>query len=125
MLLNVCAAKTQEKSILVIDDELPILDMLKTSLTRNGYTVDTAQSGEEALKKNKTNGYKLILTDIQMPEISNDQVLKNLKNDEDPTRVIGMSVTPWLLDQENFDAVLSKPCTLNELQDTIAQVITN
>ncbi len=125
MLLNFCTAKPPEKSILIIDDELSILDMLKLSLTRNGYTVDTAQSGEEALKKNKSNGYNIILTDIQESGISGIQVLKHLKNDEDPTRVIGMSVTPWLLDQKNFDAVLSKPCTLDELQDTIAQVITN
>jgi CheY-like chemotaxis protein len=125
MLLNFCTAKPPTKSILVIDDDLPTLDMLKSSLTRNGYTVDTAQSGEEALKKNKSNGYNIILTDIQMPGISGIQILKHLKNDEDPTRVIGMSGTPWLLDQKNFDAVLSKPCTLNELKDTIARVITN
>jgi len=125
MLLNFCTAKPPVKSILVIDDDLPILDMLKSSLTRNGYTVDTAQSGEEALKKNKSNDYNIILTDIQMPGISGIQILKHLKNDKDPTRVIGMSGTPWLIDQKNFDAVLSKPCTLNELKDTIARVIAN
>jgi len=125
MLLNFYTDSPPANSILVIDDELPILNMLKSTLTRNGYAVDTAQSGEEGLKKNRSNYYNLILTDIQMPGISGIQVLKHLKNDKNSTRVIGMSGTPWLLDQNNFDAVLSKPCSLNELKDTIDRVMAN
>jgi len=125
MLINF-SDETPKDSILVIDDELPILNMLKLNLTRKGFKVDTAQSGEEGLKKIKSNGYKIILTDIKMPGMSGTQVLcrlneQNLKS----TRVIGMSGTPWLLNQNNFDAVLSKPCSLNELKTTIDRVIKN
>lgn len=124
MLFNFCTAMPTN-SILVIDDELPILNMIKLALTRNGYAVDTAQSGKEGLMKNKSNGYNIVLTDIQMPGISGLQVLEHLRNDKNPTRVIGMSGTPWLFDQNNFDAVLSKPCSLIELKDTIDRVMAN
>ena len=126
MLLNFCTASPPASSILVIDDELPILNMLKSSLTKKGFMVDTAQSGEEGLKKNDSNAYNIILTDIQMPGISGIQVLNRLKEDtKNSARVIGMSGTPWLFEQNNFDAVLSKPCSLNELKDTIDRVMSN
>ena len=43
--------------ILVIDDEVPILNMLKLMLTRIGFLVDTAESGEEGIKKINSNDY--------------------------------------------------------------------
>jgi len=126
MLLNFCTATPPASSILIIDDELPILNMLKISLTRKGFIVDTAQNGEEGLKKIDSNGYNLILTDIQMPGISGVQVLRHLKSRENNSaRIIGMSGTPWLFGQNNFDAVLAKPCSLNELKDTIDRVMSN
>ena len=79
MFLDFCYA-TSSASILVIDDELPILTMLKINLTRNGFIVDTAQSGEEGLNKIDTNEYYPILTDMQMPGISGNQILDHVKD---------------------------------------------
>jgi len=111
--------------ILVIDDEVPILNMLKLMLTRIGFLVDTAESGEEGIKKINSNKYALILTDIEMSGISGDQILNYLKNEKkSPIPVVGMSGTPWLLDQSDFDAVLSKPFSLKEIVRVINQLIT-
>ncbi len=108
------------KPILVIDDEPSILELLKKILSKNGYAVDTAATGKEDILKIKNNEYSLILTDIIMPGISGDQVLDHIRNKiKKSTPVVGMSGTPWFLDQSNFDAVLLKPYPMKELLDLI------
>jgi len=111
-------------NILIIDDEYGILKVLKLILTRKGKNVDTAVNGEEGLKKIQKNSYDLILTDIKMPKISGKEVLAEVKRIKGNTvPVIGMSGTPWLLDQDLFDAVLDKPSTKQKLFATIRKVI--
>ncbi|MCD4678032.1 MAG: response regulator [Desulfobacula sp.] len=106
--------------ILVIDDENSILELLKKSLSRNGYVVDTASSGEEGIRKIENNEYSLILTDIKMPGISGHQIFDYLRNKiKKSTPIIGMSGTPWLLDQSDFDAVLQKPYLMKEMLNLI------
>ncbi len=104
------------KPILVIDDETAILKLLDICLSRKGYVVDTAASGEEGIQKIETREYSLILTDIIMPGISGEQVLEHLRHKtHQSTPIVGMSGTPWLLDGQGFDAVLAKPYPLKEL----------
>ena len=110
--------------ILIIDDELPILNLLSKCLTRNGYTVDAVESGEKGIKKIESNNYSLILTDMKMPGLSGEQVLQYLrymKNNLTP--VVGMSGTPWLLEQSSFNAVLAKPFSMKELLKVARQFI--
>ncbi|MCK5313379.1 MAG: response regulator [Desulfobacteraceae bacterium] len=109
-------SRTNSNPILVIDDEQPILNLLAKSLTRNGYTVDTVESGEKGIEKIEANNYSLIFTDMKMPGLSGEQVLQYLKYiQKNVTPVVGMSGTPWLLEQCDFDAVLPKPFSMKEL----------
>ncbi len=118
--------KHKPMTILVIDDEISVLKMLQMILTRNGFVVDTAESGEEGLIKINLKNYSLILTDIKMPGISGNHVLEYIKGGKmNSTPVIGMSGTPWLFEQKNFDAVLAKPCTVKETIVVINQLIEN
>jgi len=113
-------------TILVIDDEIAILKMLKLKLIRLGFLVDTAESGEEGLKKINSNKYALVLTDIKMPGISGDRILHYVKDEKKSSiPVVGMSGTPWLLDQNDFDAILSKPCSLKETGEVLCRLIKN
>jgi signal transduction histidine kinase len=75
-------------SLLVIDDERPILEMLEMSLTSEGYKVITAESGKEGLKIFREQRPKLILTDIRMPGIDGIEVLKRIKATDDEAEVI-------------------------------------
>ena len=110
--------------ILVVDDEVPILNMLKLRLSRIGFTVDTAVNGKDAINKIDHNFYNVILTDIKMPGISGDQILDYLRNKvKKSTPIIGMSGTPWLLAESQFDAVLSKPCTMEETLAAISSTL--
>ena len=60
--------------ILIVDDNQENIFSLKTLLTIHHFQVDTASSGEEALKKILTNSYSLIILDVQMPEMDGFEV---------------------------------------------------
>ena len=66
-------------TILVVDDELSIRDSLKEWLEEEGFSVDMAASGAEALEKLKAHPFHLMLTDIKMPEMSGTDLLHAAK----------------------------------------------
>jgi two-component system phosphate regulon response regulator PhoB len=70
-----------KKSILVVEDESDILELVRYNLTRDGYTVHMAASGEAALKNIKTAKPDLVLLDLMLPEIDGLEVCKRLKAD--------------------------------------------
>ena len=64
--------------ILIVDDKKENLFSLRTLLQLNLYDVDTAMSGEEALKKILKNEYELIILDVQMPGMDGYEVAENI-----------------------------------------------
>ncbi len=110
--------------ILIIDDEEPVVDVLKRALTRFGHLVKTASKGKEGLNLFKKNHFDLVITDIAMPFINGYDVSKHIRNsDRSHVPVIGISGTPWLLNSKDFDMTLSKPFTLKSLSETIDSVM--
>ncbi len=110
--------------ILIIDDEPSNLKMLSKALSRKGYHTEIAENSEEGIKKIDSNDYNLILTDIKMSGVSGEQVayhINDIKGGSIP--IVGMSGTPWLFDEHNFDAVLHKPCLIKEILAVIKQLI--
>ena len=98
--------------------------MLELMLTRKGFNVDTAQNGEEGIEKIDSNDYELVMTDFQMPGISGNQVLDYIKDHKkSKIPVVGMSGTPWLMNQEKFDAVLPKPSSIKRIWSVIEKAI--
>jgi adenylate cyclase len=67
--------------ILVVDDNESNRDMLSKRLEREGYSVDTAANGREALEKLETGGFDLVLLDIVMPEVDGFTVLRSIRAD--------------------------------------------
>ena len=68
------------ESILIVDDEETLCEVLKINLENEGYDVDTALSAEEALRMDLRK-YSLILLDIMMGEISGIRLARMLKAD--------------------------------------------
>ena len=69
------------KKILVVDDEAPILNILKFNLAKAGYTVTTAVNGEEALVRMRGERPDLVLCDVMMPKKTGFEVLDEAKAD--------------------------------------------
>ena len=67
------------KKILLVDDEPDFVFLVSTRLEINGYSVITAQDGEEALKKTKEEKPDLIILDLGLPAGGGFHVLENLK----------------------------------------------
>lgn len=70
-----------EATILVIDDDETILEIIQQSLKTNGFKTLTAQSGQEGLRIAAENKPDAIILDWMMPEMNGNEVLKTLKND--------------------------------------------
>lgn len=69
-------------SILLIDDEEKISIKLSRMLIRNGYTVETAINGNEAIKKMDNFEYDIVLTDLNMPEKNGFEVMKHIRDNK-------------------------------------------
>lgn len=67
------------KKILLVEDEPFLAGMYQTKLKLEGFDVDTAPDGEEALKKLKASRYDLVLLDIMMPKLNGFAVLKDMR----------------------------------------------
>ncbi len=68
--------KTDKKKILVVDDEANLRHMLQVVLGRQGYEVDSASDGEEALRMSVACSYDFILCDIRMPTVDGPEFLR-------------------------------------------------
>ena len=67
--------------LLVVDDEIDFLEMLKLRLEANDYSVVTAMDGNEALEKFKTEKPAAVLLDILMPGMDGIDVLKKIRKE--------------------------------------------
>jgi CheY-like chemotaxis protein len=65
--------------ILVVDDEVPLLALLQKILGKAGYVVECAASGEEGLRRLKTEGFDLAIADLRMPQMSGVEFVKQAK----------------------------------------------
>ncbi|MFZ5450510.1 MAG: sigma-54-dependent transcriptional regulator [Thermodesulfobacteriota bacterium] len=76
------------KDFLIVDDDPLVCDSLKEMLLVEGYQVDTAPGGEQALAKLQAEHYRVILSDIQMPGINGLELLRELKGRSPDTPII-------------------------------------
>jgi DNA-binding response OmpR family regulator len=68
------------KKILVVDDETTIRLSLAEALAAEGYEVDAAESGEEALAMSRAGGYDLVVSDLRLPGVSGLELLQALRS---------------------------------------------
>ncbi|MDR2079581.1 MAG: response regulator [Treponema sp.] len=75
------------KSVLVVDDSLPTRDIEGEILRSEGYKVDTAADGAEALAAAKSRSYDLICTDLNMPIMDGFMLTENVRKNENLSRI--------------------------------------
>ncbi|HUL51522.1 MAG TPA: ATP-binding protein [Candidatus Nitrosotalea sp.] len=117
------------KKVLVIDDEEPILNLVRETLTRRGYQVDTAIDGETGLKHLDRENYDVTLCDWKMPGLNGQQVYDRIRkrHPDQSERIIfitGDTVnerTSKFLEEQNR-VCLAKPFTFAEFRSAISRV---
>ncbi len=111
-------------SILIIDDERAIRNVLKEILTSEGYKVDEAIDGEEGLKKFSATNFDLVLCDIKMPKLDGIEFLQQagaINPDVPIVMISGHGTIETAVDAVKKGAYdfISKPPDLNRLLITI------
>ncbi|MFA4957599.1 MAG: response regulator [Candidatus Methanoperedens sp.] len=116
------------KKILVVEDNPFNLDFLFELLTMNGFNVDGAKEGNEAIQKANKEIYDLILMDIALPGIDGVGAMKIIKMIPLYNSIPIVAMTAFALrgDREmylkaGFDAYISKPINFPDLMKIIAK----
>jgi DNA-binding NtrC family response regulator len=113
--------------ILVVDDEGSQREILRTILSAEGYSVETAPGGGDAVRRCQEKPFDLVLTDLRMPGTDGLSLVERLTRDDPPTLVILMTAYGSLDSAEQalkrgaFD-YLTKPIEREELLLTVKRV---
>jgi CheY-like chemotaxis protein len=119
---------TEKKSILVVDDEAIVRISCKRILEPEGFNVEVANDGYEALELIKKKGYEIIITDLKMPKMDGLEVLKWIKENSPQSKVIvitGFS-TPEIAEKSlsaGAEKYLEKPFTPEVLINAVRSVL--
>ena len=110
--------------LLIVEDEKQICDMVAKSLYAAGYEVDTCYDGTEALEYVLAENYDLIVLDLNLPGIDGMDILRELRQSNEETKVLILSARGQIVDKvEGLDAVandyMEKPFHLQELEARI------
>jgi DNA-binding response OmpR family regulator len=108
--------------LLVVDDDKDIVETLKNRLLREGYEVEVAYDGEEALAKTRETNPDVILLDLMLPKLNGFEVLKEIreKYSEKWKPVIIISAKGDLETTKQCysleaDHYLPKPCSIEQI----------
>jgi DNA-binding response OmpR family regulator len=118
------------RTILVVDDDKSILRTFTRILRKNGYKVDTAETGKEAIEKVDKRLYDLFLVDIRLPDMDGTDLLAKIKQQLQNTIKIMITGFPSIesgikaLD-EGAEAYLVKPVKPEELLLLIQEKLKN
>jgi DNA-binding NtrC family response regulator len=111
-------------SILAVDDEQNLLELLITVLGKRGFKVKTALNGIEALRLLDQESFQLALLDLKMGPVNGVQLLKEIKDRRPVIKVIMMTAYPTnetrsQASANGASAYLTKPVDIQKLIDTI------
>jgi CheY-like chemotaxis protein len=115
------------KTILIVDDDLSILEILTFMLEEAGYLVVSAWNGQQALASLAQARPDMVLSDIMMPIMGGREVCRRMQADPEfrsiPVVLMSSAYNSINVEGCNHVAFLSKPFELNNLLMTVTQVI--
>jgi two-component system, OmpR family, response regulator MprA len=106
--------------ILVVDDDRAVRESLRRSLAFNGYTVDLAQDGQEALERITSERPDALVLDVMMPRMDGLQVCRHLRSTGDDLPILVLTARDSVSERvagldAGADDYLPKPFALEEL----------
>jgi len=117
------------ESILVVDDDKNILKVLRDILESEGYSVETAETGREAIEKSEARFHNLALLDIKLPDMEGTQLLTKLHRDTPRMMKVMVTGYPSLenaVEALNLgaDAYIIKPVDPKKLLKVVKEKLT-
>jgi DNA-binding NtrC family response regulator len=112
--------------ILVVDDDETIRTTMKAILEDEGYIVDLAGTGKEAIQKTQDRTYNIALLDIRLPDMEGIELLKLMKESVPRTRKIMVTGYPSMQNaisalNKNADGYMLKPVDVEKLLSTVKE----
>lgn len=116
-------------SVIVIDNDLVTLGMIRDMLVQNGIGCDTCLTVEELTDKMRGKDYDLLITDLKMPEVNGYEVLELLRMSDIGNSltipVVAATAAGFITEDElksaGFTAMLGKPFSIAELLNVVSQ----
>jgi len=110
----------EQARILVIDDDVAVRESHEAMLKANGYEVDVAENGKEAIDKSNANFYNLALVDLRLPDMDGIELLTAMREAVPKTVKIIITGYPSLENaieavNRGADGYMVKPYTMEEL----------
>jgi len=114
-------------SILIVEDDEAIADAVSYALTSEGFSVETATDGEQALERARSHTYDLMVLDLRLPKVSGIEVCRTLRGestipilmltakDSELDRVVGLEV--------GADDYVTKPFSMAELMSRVRAIL--
>jgi len=93
------------KTILLADDDLTLREMYSERLKAEGFTVEMAKDGEEALQKATELHPSVVLLDVMMPKMNGLDVLKKLREQDDTKNIPIIVLTALIQDREKMESI--------------------
>jgi two-component system alkaline phosphatase synthesis response regulator PhoP/two-component system response regulator VicR len=116
--------------ILAVDDEPNIVRLIQVNLERQGYQVETANNGRQALEKVRANRPDLLVSDVMMPEMDGFELLKNVRADASLSDLPIIMLTAKGADKDimegytrGADMYLTKPFNPQELLQFVKRLL--
>lgn len=114
------------KSLLVVDDDTSCRKLYEAEFSEEGYSVEAASSGREALKMLEDTDYDLVILDIKMPEMDGLEALCEIMKSKREVPVVINSAYPSFKTEFtswNAEAYVVKSSNLDELKRTVRSVL--
>jgi len=114
--------------ILLVEDQTELRELVRDFLEENGYVVEEAKDGKEALEKTSMNEYDCIVLDLNLPEVDGIEVAKRLREKGSTVPIIMLTARSQIYDKltgfdTGADDYITKPFDMKELLARIKAVL--
>ena len=119
-----------KRTILIVEDEIPILELLHTVFEFERYEVLSARNGNEALRMSKDLHPDIIILDKRLPDMDGVEVCASLKSDEQTSHQKILMLSGYSQDHDlksarkaKVDAYMTKPFIVKKLVDKVEELL--